>query len=355
MELRECTDLSDATLAPMWDEVEVSTQAGLFGTRLWVQTWFRHFGDGLTPAVVVGLKEGRPVALAPLFGTPSYERVLPVNFLSPRAEFLVKRQDAPRFVATLMSWFRERGVRLSLRGLPAESDTAQMVRSFAHGTKYLHHSAPSRVSPFVEIAGSWDDYLAGRPRKVTHEWERKMRKLERAGDVRVLQFEEGMDAGRLVDEFAEVERRSWKEEAGTSMRARGSVRFHREIAEALARCGEFHPLWLELDGRVVAFLYGAVHAGTYYAMKTSYDTESANLSPGVRLFHEAIGHSFGAGLAYFDFLGERARWKDEWATGWREHVNVRLYPNTSAGKWAHLRDSKIKPLLRRVRGGRKAG
>ncbi len=211
------------------------------------------------------------------------------------------------------------------------------------------HARPGRVSPFIRIDGSWEDYTDGRTRKVTHEWERKMRKLERAGDVRVVRFERGMDAAALIDTFIAVEERSWKERAGTSIGARGVRAFYSELSAALAATDSLLPFWLELDGRVVAFLYGAVHNGTYYAMKTSYDEAFSGLSPGVRLFHEAVRHAFGAGLAGFDFLGERARWKDRWANGWLEHVNVRLYPDTVSGRAAHLMDARLRPLVRRAR------
>ena len=154
------------------------------------------------------------------------------------------------------------------------------------------------------------------------------------------------------DDFADVESRSWKERTGTSIRARGVERFYRDVSDALALSGSFLPFWLELDGRVVAFLYGAVHDGAYYAMKTSFDEAFSRLSPGIRLFNEAVRHAFGAGLARFDFLGERARWKDEWATGWLRHVNVRLYPRTPGGAVSHLIDSRVRPLARRLRGGR---
>jgi CelD/BcsL family acetyltransferase involved in cellulose biosynthesis len=232
------------------------------------------------------------------------------------------------------------------------SSTLTALESEARRAGYLLHARPGRVSPFIRIEGSWEDYVEGRTRKVTHEWERKMRKLERAGDVRVVCFERGMNTAALTDQFIAVEGRSWKESAGTSIGARGVGDFYRELSAALAAADSLLPFWLELDGRVIAFLYGAVHNGTYYAMKTSYDEGFSGLSPGVRLFHEAVRHTFGAGLARFDFLGERAPWKDRWANGWLEHVNVRLYPDTVSGRAAHLIDSRLKPLVRRARDRR---
>jgi CelD/BcsL family acetyltransferase involved in cellulose biosynthesis len=353
IEIRVHTDLQDPELIEAWDRLSGALEdGGLFATRLWVETWFGHFGAELSVAAVVGHTDQGPVGVAPLFATAGRELVLPVNFLSPRGQFVADRGQANGFASALLKHLRGQGSRLRLRGVPAGSATMTALESEARGAGYLLHARPGRVSPFIRIEGSWEDYVGGRTRKVTHEWERKMRKLERAGDVRVVRFEKGMDTAALVDRLIAVEGRSWKESAGTSIAARGVGAFYRELSAAIAAADSLLPFWLELDGRVIAFLYGAVHDGTYYAMKTFYDKEFSGLSPGVRLFHEAIRHAFGAGLARFDFLGERAPWKDRWANGWLEHANVRLYPDTVSGRAAHLIDSRLKPLARRARDGR---
>ena len=351
IEIRVHTDLKDPGLVEAWDRLSGAVErGGLFSTRFWVEAWSAHFGGELSVTAVVGHSDHGPVGLAPFFETPARELVLPVNFLSPRGQFVTGRGYASEFTSALLTHFRGQGTALHLRGVPVGSPTLTALESEARNGGYLLHAKPGRVSPFIDIEGSWEDYFESRPRKVTHEWERKMRKLERAGDVRVVRFERGMDTAALTDRFTAVEERSWKERAGTSIGARGVRAFYSELSAALAARDSLVPFWLELDGRLIAFLYGAVHNGTYYAMKTSYDEEFSKLSPGIRLFHEAVRHAFGAGLARFDFLGERARWKDRWANGWLEHVNVRLYPDTMSGRAAHLVDSRLKPLVRRARG-----
>jgi len=353
MEIRVHTDLKDPELVEAWDRLTGAVErGGLFGTRFWVEAWSAHFGSELKVAAAVGHTDHGPAGLAPLFATPARELVLPVNFLSPRGRFVAGPDDVGEFTRALLTHLRGQGAVLQLQGVPVGSPTLTALESEARGGGYLLHARPGRVSPFIDIEGSWEDYFEGRPRKVSHEWERKMRKLERAGEVRVVRFERGMDTAALTDRFIAVEERSWKERAGTSIGARGVGAFYSELSAALAARDSLMPFWLELDGRLIAFLYGAVHNGTYYAMKTSYEEEFSKLSPGVRLFHEAVRHAFGAGLARFDFLGERARWKDHWANGWLEHVNVRLYPDTMSGRAAHLMDSRLKPLVRRVRRAR---
>ena len=353
IEIRVHTDLKDLGLIEAWDGLSGAAEGGgLFATRLWVETWFAHFGAELSVTAVTGHNDQGPVGVAPLFRTSGRELVLPVNFLSPRGQFVAGRGHSNGFTSALLRHFRGQRAGLHLRGLAAGSPTLTALESEARGGGYLLDARPGRVSPFIRIDGSWEDYIGARTRKVTHEWERKMRKLERAGDVRVVRLERGMDTAALVDQFIAVEGRSWKERAGTSIAARGVGAFYRELSAALATADSLLPFWIELDGRVVAFLYGAVHNGTYYAMKTSYDEGCSALSPGVKLFHEAVRHAFGAGLARLDFLGERAPWKDRWANGWLEHVNVRLYPDTVGGRAAHLIDSRLKPLVRRARDRR---
>ncbi len=352
IEVTQYLDLNEPELVSAWDGLaSEGAVPNLFAGRTWVTAWAARFAAGRSVRVLVAREDGAPVGLVPLVADAGGVVELPVNFLSPRGEFTVRERLEGPVASAFLKHLRGAGFALLLRGVPVGSGTLAAVRGEAAGGGFLLAERSTRESPFIEIDGTWEDYYAGRRRKATHEWERKMRKLDAVGDTRVLRFESGMDAGRLVEDFIAVESRSWKEKNGTSIHARGVERFYHDVSDALAISGSFLPFWLEIDGQIVAFLYGAVHDGVYYAMKTSFDEAFSRLSPGIRLFHEAVRHAFGAGLARFDFLGERARWKDEWATGRLRHVNVRLYPTTARGRVAHLIDTRVKPLARRLRGG----
>jgi CelD/BcsL family acetyltransferase involved in cellulose biosynthesis len=352
-ETREYRSLDHEDVVSAWDALESAGACpGLFGTRPWVSAWAGQFGDDLAPLVLVSRSGADLLGMAVLFIERDGRVVFPVNFLSPRAEFLGGVTGVDLLADAFVHYVASSGGRAFLRGLPADSPTLSAIRRALPGRGIPAAERPGRVSPYIDIDGSWDDYLAGRPRKVTHEWERKTRKLEAAGRVSVASFEDGTPTDRLIEEFISVESRSWKERNGTSIGARGVENFYRGMARGLADTGAFRPFWIELDGETIAFLLGAVHGGTYFAMKTSYDERFASLSPGVRLFREAVKHAFGAGLARFDFLGQRARWKDEWANGWREHVDVSLYEKGLRGSLARAVDVRVRPAVRALMRGR---
>lgn len=350
IELREFDDLTNEDLTSAWRSLETSGAVpNLFMSHPWVSTWARHFARDSRPAALVGYEGDAAVGLAPLLVLEGGEVRFPVNFLSHRGEFSVSEEHAAAFSAAVLGHLKELGLTPVLKGVPVGSLTHRHVTETAHETGLRGNETIARLSPYVDIAKSWDDYYAGRKRKVTHEWERKMRKLARAGDVEVRTVDEETDLEWLVAEFVRVEALSWKEETGTSISGRGVEEFYRDITHALAGEMWFRPFWLNLDGTMIGFIFGAVFGGTYFALKTSYDQAHTKLAPGVQLFREAVSDAFHLGLDRFDFVGQTARWKEEWATGTLEHVDLQYYPGGLSGLTKQLTDTKLKPLARRLR------
>ncbi len=348
IEIREYGDLSTPDLIRAWDSLTRDGACpGLFSSRLWVTAWAAAFAEGLAPLILVGFDGDDPVGLAPLFLGGRTAR-FPVNFLSHRGEMLVCDGRADAFCAAVLAHLRKRGLTATLRSVPRDSQTYGTLSAVARGAGYLTYETTGRVSPYVDIATSWEEYLATRTARITHEWRRKLRKAERDARIVFRGVSPGTDLDAIVSDFVAVDARSWREGEGTSIGGRGVEAFYRAITRTLADEDLFRPFWLEADGRVVAFVYGAIFGGTYFALKTSFDEGFSKLSPGVVLFHEAIRWAFSAGLGRFDFVGETARWKEEWATGRREHVAVTLYPTDPAGIAAYARDAWVKPLARRV-------
>lgn len=350
IEIREFSDMRDQELSSIWEDL---TARGLcpniFMSYPWVSTWVEHLEGAAVPAVLVGYSEGAPVGIAPLFRDRRGRIGFPIssNPVLPRGELVVGEPHCRSFGAAIMTYLRGRRGPLDFRGVPLGSITSSCLVDRERTRGFLRRDHTSRMAPYISIAGTWEEYLASRPRNVRHEWERKIRRVRDAGDVRIRRREDE-DVPSLVQEFVGVEARSWKEEHGSSIGQRGAATFYVNVARTLAQRGWFLPFWLEIDGRVVAFVYGFVFGGAYWAVKTSYDQGYARCTPGVALFHEAVGHAFRSGLSRFDFVGHRSRWTGEWATGWLEHVDVALYPTTPGGIATYLVECWARPALKRV-------
>ncbi len=349
LEVREFTDLTDGDLTSAWDTLEASGACpNPFSSRVWVGVWAREFAPDSTPAVFVGYEDGAPVALAPLLPRPDGLVELPTNFLSLRGEFLLADADTGPFVEEVLRRLRGDGRELGLRSVPADSRTRAELLGRSRAVGYLVNESESRTSPYLEIAGSWDDYVATRTTKRVARWRKRIRKIEKIEGMTVRRLDESSDVDALVDEFIDVEARSWKERHGTSIQGRGLEAFYHDLCRALAEQGWLAPVWLERDGRMFAFVLAIVYGGAMYGLKTSFDEKYKEFSPGTPLFYYAVTDAFERGLSKVDFLGEPSRWKSEWATGHREHLNIHLYPSDVAGAMKHVRDTRVKPIAKKL-------
>jgi CelD/BcsL family acetyltransferase involved in cellulose biosynthesis len=349
MELGFVADIDRDDLASAWDRLTAEGGCpGVFSARPWVAAWARAFGDGHAPEFALASESSEAVGVVPLFRRTDGVLTTPVNFLSHRGEVVARPGRERDVIEAVLERTRSAGDMLALRGVPVASPTREALGSAASGAGYILTTREGRSSPLIDTEGGWASYYASRPRKVTHEWERKIRKLERAGEVTVA-VRDDEDTDALVKAFADVEDGSWKAQTGTSIHGRGVEAFYRDAARALRDAHMLRSWTLELDGRMIAFLFGVELGNTYYALKTSYLTEHSKLSPGVRLFRDAVRDAFERGLSCFDFVGQPARWKDEWATGRREHEDIMLYTDDLPGRARALLEGTVKPAARSAR------
>jgi CelD/BcsL family acetyltransferase involved in cellulose biosynthesis len=204
---------------------------------------------------------------------------------------------------------------------------------------------------------------------VDHDWEsckkrwsknhrrkmaKRLRQLANQGDVRLAVY------GQLPPEQVrpwvrrgfEVEDRSWKGEAGTSvLRTPGMFDFFVRQAELAATWGQLELAFLELDGRPIAFRYGWNAKGVYHSCKVGYDPQYAAYSPALLLMYHLLQRfSHQPERRAVDCMGPiseaTAKWRPIPYTEGR--VVVALGPIVGrAALWVYQHGW---PLVRRLRG-----
>jgi CelD/BcsL family acetyltransferase involved in cellulose biosynthesis len=352
LDIREYASLDDGDATAAWSALEdADASPSVFTSLLWVRAWSREFGRDTSVRVFVAYQEGVPVALAPLFVPREGPAELAVNFLSLRGEFLLGQADTLPFVEHVLHALRSDGREVSLKSVPADCRTRSEVLACAREAGFLCDESESRTSPYLEISGSWEQYLETRTTKRVARWRKRVRKIENIEGMSVHRMDPSVNVDSLVDGFTDVEARSWKERQGTSIRGRGLEAYYHDLCRELASAGWFHPVWLERDGRMFAFVLGVVYRGALYALKTSFDEKYGEFSPGTPLFHYLVTDAFGMGCWKVDFLGEPSRWKSEWATGEREHSNLHLYPSGVSGAVKYIKETRVKPIARKILRG----
>jgi CelD/BcsL family acetyltransferase involved in cellulose biosynthesis len=222
------------------------------------------------------------------------------DYLGPVARPDVKEQLAKELWAAL----RARGdwARADLWGLAEDTGWYALLGDAAAAAGLDVEEAPDHdgVAPFLPLAPTWDDYLAGLPAKQRHEIRRKANKLEtEAGPYRIVTATDATLVP-MLDRFVELHRMS-EGPKGVFM-VPGMEIFFRRLGEAFCGDGRFRMTMIEVQGQLAAGTIGFAFDGTSYLYNSAFDRSWGSLAPGMVLVAEDIRVAIDDGCTAFDLL-----------------------------------------------------
>lgn len=171
-------------------------------------------------------------------------------------------------------------------------------------------------------------------------------RASRAGTVTFETARTGEELERVFPEFLRIESSGWKGKKGSAIehdsRAAG---FYRGLAKALAKNGTCEIHLMRLDDKAIAAEFCLVVNDTCYTIKTGYDEEYRNLSPGMLMMEYIVKRCYeDLSLATVNLV-TAASYMESWRPEHGDVLNGYLFNSTVRGRLAR----RILPLLRRGR------
>ncbi len=339
-----------------WDTLlSRSPNSDLFGSYEWLTSWLNAFWRGKPIAFLFVWRGERLVGLVPLLRDVAGELWCPKTLTLPvnpqtRREDIVYEGEPGEIVDAALGYLRQRGkrVKIGLKRVRDDAATLRVLPEVAERHHMLTSTKPDTEAPILELEKDWQSYLSSRSRHFRSELRRKRKAMAGAGavELRVVSAPEEVDGA--MDEVFSIERDSWKEDEGTSLTTEtGLTTFFRELALRCARSGWLRIYLLQLDSRSIAHVFGVVFDSQLYALKTSYRQEYRHLSPGAVLFGYVVEDGFAQRYRLLDFLGDRSRWKNEMATGSRQHASMCVFSSSLPKcRFCRLLEHKVKPMVK---------
>ena len=261
--------------------------------------------------------------------TPALARKLLAHLLAD-ADYLFFRRfhlDRP-MCRLLVEAARQAGLAVSL--LPSEAGDSQVAL----------------LRPFSLFRASLSP-------KLNEDLGRKLRKLEKLGALRLELLSAGPALDAALAACFDLEAQSWKGDQGSPISARAdTLRFYsrlaRDLGDRVALC------LLRLDERIIAFEYWMRGGGQIEALKISFDSEFARLSPGYVLRYLALKKEIEEGDAIAYHIGRPSPWKARWATSVEPLCSLRIYAPTVRGRAAWLAGPVLRAALKQSAFARSA-
>ena len=319
----------------------------------WIRTYVEAFAPDAELVLFIAKTGGRVNAVLPLIREVGAIGGLPVRKLRSAGNThtcrfeLVHDRPAGEIVPAL--W----------RGLVAETGwdvleladvplggALEALASHAASQGYSVHLTPGLTPPYLDLDGrsatAPDERLDA---KFRSNLRRRTRKLEAHGPVRLTHTRE---ADGALGRFYALERAGWKGDEGSAIALDAHTRaFYDAAAKAAEREGYLSLYTLECGGEPAAMFFGLEHGGRYYLLKTAYDENLRDCSPGQLLTLAALKDLAARGCVELDFLGGAMAWKADWRPALRQLADVHVFRG-AAGRAAHALRYRLRPALARA-------
>jgi len=323
-----------------WERLGSVLNVSPFNTAGWIQRWQGAFGQGAFRVVVHRDRAGQLMGILPLQGRAG-TLSSPTNWHTPEFEPLAATPQARDELLALA--MKAGAVKLQLSFV----DDAT-VAAVSEAATQSHRAVLSRTlarSPYIQLTGAFEDYVAGLDRHMRSGIRRRRRKLSERGPVR---FEVHSRADEdALRAFLRVEASGWKARNGSAItREKNAEAFYRSIAAWAAEQGWLRLGLLRVGDSVVAGDLALEHGGHHYSLKTGYDEELRAFGPGKLVQLESIEKAFRDGLRSFEFLGTDEAWKVEWTQQVRERQRIDVFAAGFPGRAHRSAYARMRPLAK---------
>lgn len=326
--LRSVDELCGA--APSWNALWQRSDVSMPLARAeFVAHWLTRFGPDCAFHGLVVKRGETFLAALPLVGPRSAtlrnRGGLPANHWSLCGDFLIDSDfvdgsvDASAVCELLAEGLNEAPWPLLCLAPVAYGSLRWQLLAAAAGKRGLSTLvADSDCVGQVCINGSWDEYRASRSSNHRRYLRKARRRAEQSGELSLEMHVDGSAAeiDVLMRRGCEIEDRSWKGAAGTSiLRSPRIFGWYLEQAQRLAAEGHLQITFLNHCGRPIAFEYGYRAKSTYYSPKVGYDEAYAGFSPGQLLRAMLLERLFAQGdIQWVDFWGPLSDATAKWTT-----------------------------------------
>ena len=217
----------------------------------------------------------------------------------------------------------------------------ELVKQYGYRLEKIH----SQESPFIVLAGTWQDYFASLPKKFRWLLRDAEKKLKASGQLRYTEYCKGSDFDRFLAAMFEIEQKSWKEGQGASITANEYQRkFYTTLTTIAAEQGLLSCHLLELDREPIAYIYGLLLNGVFSDLKESYSLTYQSMSPGHALKLFALERLYERGARLYDYMGVCEPYKMRWTDKTYVRSTYIIYNKTLSGVAARMNGMLINYL-----------
>lgn len=292
-----------------WDRlIDVCPGATPFQFPEWLIPWWRCFGQGRLLMLAMRVA-GRICGLAPLY-LKNGEVAFIGGSISDYLGFMIDPSLELLGTAAVFNHLASRDGWSSCRLEELRPSSALLVTRPPVGLKA--ECLPGEVCLEVKLPNTIEGFREVHSRSGNAGSRKKLRRLFAKG-LKIEAVTDEKEVRPALEELFRLHAKKWESVGSGGVLQGAEIRaFHEAAAEGFWKKGVLRLYRLMLGERTIAALYGFINRGTFYAYLAGYDPEFSDISPGKLILLSAAEDCISGGLATFDFLRGREKYKYTW-------------------------------------------
>lgn len=280
-----------------------------------LETWWQNRGGGEWPedaqlAIITGWEAGTLVGIAPCFVT-EHDGVRALMLLGSieicdYLDLIVRPEDEARFICELLDFIKgnfagELGIQhLDFYNFQDGSPTLGLLAEASSARGWKFEQTTLQHSPFIQLPGDWETYLASIDKKQRHEIRRKMRRAEESD------FPVGWYITSSVEQLEEDSEDFFRLMVQESDKAEFLTPAMRKQMKASMftafNAGILQLAFLTVNGSKAAAYYNFDYQNCIWVYNSGIDRDFSDYSPGWVLLGHLLRWSNENKRSEFDFM-----------------------------------------------------
>ena len=187
------------------------------------------------------------------------------------------------------------------------------LKKFAPDNRIKLLTRHDSICPFIDINGSWDDFIQGLSKNMRYNLKRRTRKIQNDFHAEL----------RLVDNCDEIDEainelfllhQLWFSRRKKKDSFQGNIRkeFHKKVAHRFFKQDILRIFQIKVNGSTIGVLYCYEYANQLFFFQSGSDPQWSKYSIGMVIMGHAIHYSHINRLSRFDFLRGAEDYKFNW-------------------------------------------
>ena len=325
----------------------------------WFKAWWKAFGKGKKLLIILVSVEEEIIGIAPLMiyrcnfrGIPIRELGFIQNDNSLCSDFLLSgsRGEALDMILEYLWSVKDSWDVIRLHNIPSDSLTSSMLQENFKKNRIKFALREGLNSPYLSIQSDWKTYFESRSKKFHKVLRNKINRLSRLGDFKFNEFKGAAGLPEILRTIFQISRKSWKGRSGKDICASPENKeFFELLSDSFSQEGGLNIWVLEVGARAIAYEYHLVYKTKCYGLRSDFDEEFREYSPGSVLDSNIVKSMFGSGISEYDLGGTKDTYKMNWTNKVHQHVRFYVFKEDLLGFLLYSLEFRIVNVLKQLK------